>query len=202
MRYIIAAAFVAASAQAQAGTVLTKWVSGTFEGPVAKVEGFNTRLGKLVGGYRQVQFKSEYKVQYQAGLPDASFIVVNFETTGLAADGLPQFIHDWTYPRGDTFQSFISEDTFASPLSQIDLPAFIGDELTFTVDISNVFVVNNHRGTNLPFKDASYSGSYLMRYDYEVGSVPEPATWAMMIGGFAMLGAAARRWTSSSVTYA
>jgi hypothetical protein len=35
-----------------------------------------------------------------------------------------------------------------------------------------------------------------------VGGVPEPSTWAMMIGGFGMLGAAARRRTRSSVTYA
>jgi len=201
MRYIIAAALVAASAPAQAGTVMTKWVSGTFTGPVAKVEGFDPRLGKLIGGYRQVQFKSEYSVQYPAELPDASFIVVNFETRGLATDGLPQSIHDWTYPRGDAFQPFSTEFTIASPLlPQIDLPAFIGDELTFTVDVSRVFIVSARRATDLPYKDVSYSGSYFIRYDYEGGSVPEPATWAMMIGGFAVLGAAARRRTSCSVT--
>lgn len=32
--------------------------------------------------------------------------------------------------------------------------------------------------------------------------VPEPATWAMMIGGFGLLGAAARRRTRPTVTYA
>ena len=35
-----------------------------------------------------------------------------------------------------------------------------------------------------------------------VNAVPEPATWAMMIGGFGMLGAAARRRTRTTVTYA
>jgi hypothetical protein len=33
------------------------------------------------------------------------------------------------------------------------------------------------------------------------GAVPEPATWAMMIGGFGMLGAAARRYRATA-TYA
>jgi hypothetical protein len=33
-------------------------------------------------------------------------------------------------------------------------------------------------------------------------AVPEPATWALMIGGFAMAGAATRRRTRTSVTYA
>ena len=34
------------------------------------------------------------------------------------------------------------------------------------------------------------------------GAVPEPATWAMMIGGFGMIGAASRRRVRSSTTYA
>jgi hypothetical protein len=33
-------------------------------------------------------------------------------------------------------------------------------------------------------------------------AVPEPATWAMMLGGFGLLGAAARRRRSTTVTYA
>jgi hypothetical protein len=35
-----------------------------------------------------------------------------------------------------------------------------------------------------------------------VNAVPEPATWAMMLGGFGLLGASVRRRTRSSVTYA
>lgn len=38
---------------------------------------------------------------------------------------------------------------------------------------------------------------------FDVGpAVPEPATWAMMIGGFGMLGAAARRRSRATITYA
>jgi hypothetical protein len=33
-------------------------------------------------------------------------------------------------------------------------------------------------------------------------AVPEPATWAMLIGGFGMIGAAARRRNRTQVTYA
>lgn len=36
----------------------------------------------------------------------------------------------------------------------------------------------------------------------QAGAVPEPATWAMMIGGFGLLGAAARRRSRTQVTYA
>ncbi|NNM76674.1 PEPxxWA-CTERM sorting domain-containing protein [Sphingomonas sp. ID1715] len=35
-----------------------------------------------------------------------------------------------------------------------------------------------------------------------LAGVPEPATWAMMLGGFALVGAATRRRTRTAVTYA
>lgn len=38
--------------------------------------------------------------------------------------------------------------------------------------------------------------------DVSLAAVPEPATWAMMIGGFVLVGATARRRTSATVTYA
>jgi hypothetical protein len=34
------------------------------------------------------------------------------------------------------------------------------------------------------------------------GAVPEPSTWAMLIGGFAMVGAAMRRRAKSVLTFA
>jgi hypothetical protein len=35
-------------------------------------------------------------------------------------------------------------------------------------------------------------GSNKQAFAYQMAAVPEPATWAMMIGGFAFVGAAAR----------
>ena len=47
------------------------------------------------------------------------------------------------------------------------------------------------------------SGSITFTYEAVAGpGVPEPATWAMMIGGFGMAGAAMRRRRKVSVTYA
>jgi hypothetical protein len=44
---------------------------------------------------------------------------------------------------------------------------------------------------------------YLNEIDFLLsGAVPEPATWAMMISGFAMAGFAARRRTKAAVSYA
>jgi hypothetical protein len=39
-------------------------------------------------------------------------------------------------------------------------------------------------------------------FGYVAAGVPEPASWAMMIGGFGLIGAASRRRRSSNVVYA
>lgn len=46
------------------------------------------------------------------------------------------------------------------------------------------------------------SGADSLSVDARIGAVPEPATWAMMLGGFGLAGAAMRRRTRTSVTYA
>lgn len=44
--------------------------------------------------------------------------------------------------------------------------------------------------------------SHITFFDTGAPAVPEPATWAMMIGGFGMMGAALRRRQKVAVTYA
>lgn len=48
-------------------------------------------------------------------------------------------------------------------------------------------------------KSASGGGCGLGEIAFEAGGVPEPATWAMMIAGFGVLGAAARRRRTAAV---
>jgi PEP-CTERM motif len=50
----------------------------------------------------------------------------------------------------------------------------------------------------------SFNGSVTLTYNYDLlpAAVPEPAAWAMMIGGFALVGAASRRRARASVTFA
>jgi hypothetical protein len=52
---------------------------------------------------------------------------------------------------------------------------------------------------SISFTNGSVSGVALYATG---GAVPEPATWAMMIGGFGVIGAASRRRTRATVTYA
>ena len=57
----------------------------------------------------------------------------------------------------------------------------------------------------LDFDGVWESGTLTFQYESDMvpgGLVPEPATWAMMIGGFGLVGGALRRRASTSVTYA
>lgn len=52
------------------------------------------------------------------------------------------------------------------------------------------------------FSGGTQSLSVDAKYGLGVAAVPEPATWAMMIGGFGLVGGAMRRRTRVSATYA
>jgi hypothetical protein len=50
-------------------------------------------------------------------------------------------------------------------------------------------------------RDQQTFDNYLIPYTISGGAVPEPASWAMMIGGFGMLGAATTRARKPSVVF-
>jgi hypothetical protein len=52
---------------------------------------------------------------------------------------------------------------------------------------------------NGSFSNVARSGRFVLG---TAGAIPEPATWALMIGGFGMAGAAMRRRVRTTVTYA
>src|SRR6478735_7329484 len=62
---------------------------------------------------------------------------------------------------------------------------------TVTDILSNT--TNQLRIAGLSGDNASYSGTINVARLARIASVPEPASWAMMVGGFALVGAALRR---------
>jgi hypothetical protein len=52
------------------------------------------------------------------------------------------------------------------------------------------------------FNGAGRYALTITNLDAPAPTVPEPATWAMMIGGFGVIGAASRRRTRSTISYA
>lgn len=65
--------------------------------------------------------------------------------------------------------------------------------LTFGLNAGTITI--NWAGTNAP-------NDFRAVFDVGIEAIPEPATWAMMIGGFGMVGAAMRRRTRITVAYA
>ncbi len=68
------------------------------------------------------------------------------------------------------------------------------------------FIFNPYNGTfaNLSFATANPAagGTFADRIVLTAAAVPEPASWALMIGGFAIAGAAMRRRTRTAVRFA
>jgi hypothetical protein len=56
---------------------------------------------------------------------------------------------------------------------------------------------------NVSARPTSFSGNATLTYTFSTPTaVPEPATWALMLGGFGVVGAASRRRKRAEVTYA
>ena len=80
-------------------------------------------------------------------------------------------------------------------------------KLEWTAGGTQTFTFANNNVLKVQLSDATFNGgAFGLRPGYDYGAnvsatftltaVPEPATWAMMIGGFAVVGAAARRRNS------
>ena len=56
--------------------------------------------------------------------------------------------------------------------------------------------------SNIPFNNNPHAISHLVFFGTRGTAVPEPASWALMLGGFGLLGAVTRRRHRTAVTYA
>jgi hypothetical protein len=94
----------------------------------------------------------------------------------------------------------IANELFTGPIGGLtyyggqDFPS-VGDDIVLRLSQSFNYTVAG---------GASYGPDRLGRVTLgaEAGAVPEPATWAMMISGFGMVGGAMRRRAKTSVSYA
>jgi hypothetical protein len=129
---------------------------------------------------------------------------VNY-TGGFTATHTTDFVDTWTFgplPAGLADASVINisfEDATdinftEATLNGLALQITNGAPVATAITLSQIFSAG---GTNtliikgLAGSNASYSGTV----NYTVSPVPEPATWAMMIGGFGLVGGAMRRRT-------
>lgn len=96
------------------------------------------------------------------------------------ADGFVRI--SWSHSGDGSFgmTSFATLD-FSNSSGSADLPFLAGQEVVLTFQT----------GLGRRFGDVAHSG--FVRYSFLTGRVPEPATWATLLAGFALTGAAARR---------
>jgi hypothetical protein len=109
---------------------------------------------------------------------------------------------DDLYHSAGTGSNEFAQLTFSAPQNLSSLTLFGRVVLATTRNIYNVEIRN--AGNALLFSgvlDARVSPA-TVNFELATPGVPEPAVWAMMIGGFALVGAASRRRTLASITYA
>ena len=114
---------------------------------------------------------------------------------------------NFTYLSGSAFQATATDIVFdynAVGHMQWDNFGLAGDDaLCFDTPGAAFTCIGNPPAetvvVNGAFSHGPRSGRFVLG---NAVAVPEPATWAMMIGGFAMAGMAARRRTRASVTFA
>jgi hypothetical protein len=108
---------------------------------------------------------------------------------------------------GPASLDFSSGLNFASLTPGIGQIFFIGDGLTGTGTggVQQFYVPTGATrlflGTSDGYEWQNNSGSFRVTVD-AAGGVPEPASWAMMVGGFGLIGAAMRRRQRADVTFA
>jgi hypothetical protein len=119
-------------------------------------------------------FNSLFSVNFATAINSFSFSNVSFSQGLVYA-----FDASDTFLTGFAFSAYPADFTLTA--SGIRRIAFQGDEVSFGVDN---FVFNNGGNVNAP------------------SGVPEPASWALMITGFALVGSAMRRRQHVRVAYA
>ena len=106
-------------------------------------------------------------------------------------------LNGFNNPGGATLTALLDATpfaTFTAGAGPAQTWIHFSDDL-FVPTAGNVTFQFSYAGSTTPAKDFVIDRAYL-------AAVPEPATWAMMIGGFGLLGAAARRRRNVQITYA
>ena len=133
--------------------------------------------------------------------PDGSF-TATFGNTGVDPDTFND-VFDFTLPTG--IASFTISSTFTNPDDDIDFTTVSFNGTDFHIDTTGTNEFRHLNGQIVTLGGAQHlvvsgtnggGGSYagVISFTPDVGGgVPEPATWALLIGGFAGAGALLRR---------
>lgn len=96
----------------------------------------------------------------------------------------------------DPFNGFFLKDAFGavSPFTSVSID---GSSTMTGVSMANIAFSDDQISVNL----SGLSANGRLVLNINTGAVPEPATWALMIGGFGLVGASLRRKQAARVSY-
>ena len=109
---------------------------------------------------------------------------------------------DDLYHSAGTGSNEFAQLTFSAPRNLSSLTLFGRVVLATSRNIYNVEIRNASNTRLFSGELDARNAPATVNFDLVAPGVPEPAAWTMMIGGFALVGAASRRRASASVTYA
>ena len=221
MKLIILAAALVAAAPVAAATNLV--VNGDFEsapapnGAFIKYFGGNTFPGWTVTGNDVLAIDESYNegglvFNAQGGSQNAVDLT-GAGNTG-PTDGIVQTIataagqqYRLTFYVGNASPTGGNGSNYTQP-STLNLSIDGGALSTYTNAVNTPFGINFRKfsfvftaagATSLAFSNGTVGDNYLGLDTVSVTAVPEPATWGLMIAGFAMVGFAARRRRNAAV---
>jgi hypothetical protein len=167
IKKLVAAALVAAALPATAGAVTYADSEPQVSDGQDFVFSFAGVAAPTTGGTFTVTARGDYTL----GFPGIEYL--SYDLEGLTGDVAPE-------TPGATFTSF----SFTVALTLAQLLAITADN-AINIGINLPGDINAFAPSAYVAVDVTYNGTS--------GAVPEPATWAMMIGGMALVGASMRR---------
>ncbi|WP_233150940.1 PEPxxWA-CTERM sorting domain-containing protein [Sphingomonas mollis] len=194
----LGAAAVALSAPATAATLTTAFdADNSNDGVMFDVSVLTGGVSLQSIGINAEAGTFDYAVYYRAGgigtavnTPDAWTLLGNFNaltTAGLGAVTLLD-IADLDLAADSLYGFYVTDTQGAFSIAYTNSTGSVGDVLAADERLA----IGVGYGVTWPFGEASSPRAFNGTLNY-VAAVPEPASWAMMIAGFALVGTAMRR---------
>ena len=143
-----------------------------------------------------------------SGTPTTSPITANFGATIMGASTSFDDLFEFTIPQDGTGSGSLST-SFSSAVNQLTISQVLINGTAYTpvtssggqsLTVTGIPIVNGHLNTIevLGMSSATaVASTFTGTATFNAGAVPEPASWALMIGGFGLIGSALRRRRTS-----